>query len=209
AELNIPIGFRQAHAKVRNVELRITRERAVLHEQERKLVQDLSDAVARVQQTFVVMQTNFNRRIAARQYLQSVEAAYQSDNATLDLVLEAQRRIAEAESRYHASVVEYARSISQLHYTKGSLLDYNEVFLAEGPWPGKAYHDAANREHRRLPALPVDWFSLKHSPIVSQGPYPQQIVPENGMPAGMSSGPMPGPGTPGYLPPPEMVPPGA
>ena len=125
----------------------------MLHEQERKLVQDLSDAMARTQQTFAVMQTNFNRRIAARQYLQSVEAAYASDNAPLDLVLEAQRRLAEAETRYHASVVEYARSISQVHYTKGSLLDYNEVYLAEGPWPGKAYRDAAEREHRRLPSV--------------------------------------------------------
>ncbi len=190
AEFSMPLGQRHAHAKVRNVELRITREKAVLYEQERKVVYDLSDAIARSQQTFAVMQTNFNRRIAARQYLQSVEAAYLSDNAPLDLVLEAQRRLAEAETRYHASVAEYARSISQVHYIKGSLLDYNEVYLAEGPWPGKAYRDAAEREHRRLPPLGLDGLTLMFSPIVSQGPTPQQIVPA-GPPVEMQGEPVP------------------
>jgi hypothetical protein len=212
AEFSMPLGQRHAHAKVRNAELRLTRDKALLHEQERKLVQDLSDAVARAQQTYAVMQTAFNRRIAARQYLQSVEAAYLSDNAPLDLVLEAQRRLAEAETRYHAAVVEYARSISQVHFVKGSLLDYNEVYLAEGPWPAKAYRDAADREHRRLPPLGLDELTLRRAPIVSQGQYPQQIVPQ-GMPTelpGPGFGPPPGPGAPPYqpIPPAEHVPPG-
>ena len=47
-----------------------------------------------------------------------------------------QRRRAEAESSYARALVDYSRSISQLHYRKGSLLEYNGVFLAEGPWPG-------------------------------------------------------------------------
>jgi outer membrane protein TolC len=213
-EFSMPLGQRHAHAKVRNAELRITREKAVLREQERKLVQDLSDAVARSQQTYAVTQTAFNRRIAARQYLQSVEAAYLSDNAPLDLVLEAQRRLAEAEIRYHAAAVEYARSVSQVHFVKGSLLDYNEVYLAEGPWPGKAYRDAAQRERRRLPPLGLDGLTLLRSPIVSQGPYAQQIVP-GGVPAEMPHDAIPstpdGSSAPGYAPPmapPEVVPPG-
>jgi hypothetical protein len=65
----------------------------------------------------------------------------------------------------------------QVHFAKGSLLDYNEVYLAEGPWPGKAYHDAARREHLRLPRIPLDNFTLRRSPIVSAGEYPQQLEP--------------------------------
>jgi hypothetical protein len=213
AEMSMPLGQRHAHAKVRNVELRITRERAVLHEQERKLVHDLSDAVARLQQTFEVMQTNFNRRIAARQNLQAVEAAYTAERAPLDLVLEALRRLVEGEQRYHASVVEYARSISQLHYVKGSLLDYNEVFLAEGPWPRGAYRDARERERRRLPRLPIAPLTMLRTPNVTQGPTPQQIVPNYPVevPGGPGMAPPGGPGEPRLLPPmppPETVPPG-
>mgnify|MGYP006961823076 CR=1 FL=1 len=29
-----------------------------------------------------------------------------------------------------------------VHFRKGSLLEYNGVYLAEGPWPAKAYFDA-------------------------------------------------------------------
>jgi len=199
AELEIPLGYRQAHAKVRNAQLRLARNRAVLKEQERKVVQELSDAVARVAQTYSIMQTSFNRRKAAQQYLQSVKAAYHSrpETARLDLVLEAQRRVGESDRRYFASLVEYARSITQVHFVKGSLLDYNEIYLAEGPWPNKAYHDAARRERLRMPRLKLDDFTLHHAPMVSHGEYPQQMLPQHG--AGS---------LPAELAPAETIPPG-
>jgi outer membrane protein TolC len=204
AELNVPLGQRHAHAKVRNVELRLCRERAILHEQERRVVHDLSDAIARSQQTYAILQTNFNRRQSARQYLQSVEAAYHSDNAPLDLVLEAQRRVSEAETRYFASLAEYARAVTQVHFAKGSLLDYNEVYLAEGPWPGKAYHDAARRDQLRTSPLGVDDYTLRRAKLVSAGEVPQQIEPpgeiihETSSPSNFAAPPLPG----------ELVPPG-
>ncbi|MDT8280509.1 MAG: hypothetical protein RQ806_08190, partial [Erythrobacter sp.] len=41
--------------------------------------------------------TNFNGRIAAKKEVESVEAAYDNGTVTLDLLLQAQRRLAEAE----------------------------------------------------------------------------------------------------------------
>ena len=64
---------------------------------------------------------------------------------TLDLLLQAQQRRAEAESAYYRSLVDYNRAIMRVHCRKGSLLEYNGIFLQEGPWPGKAYFDATRR----------------------------------------------------------------
>ena len=68
---------------------------------------------------------------------------------TLDLLLDAQRRRAEAESAYYRSLVDYNRAIMNVHYRKGSLLEYDGVYLAEGPWPAKAYFDALRQARKR------------------------------------------------------------
>ena len=68
---------------------------------------------------------------------------------TLDLLLDAQRRRAEAESAYYRSLVDYNQAIMNVHYRKGSLLDYDGVYLAEGPWPAKAYFDAMRQARKR------------------------------------------------------------
>ena len=65
--------------------------------------------------------------------------------------------------------------MKQVHYEKGSLLDLNEVYLSEGPWPHRAYHDAAERAVR---SRPVPWLTrLTHPlpPLISGGVYPLQL----------------------------------
>ena len=77
-----------------------------------------------------------------------------------------------AESDYYRSVTNYAKSISQVHYRKGSLLEYNGVYLTEGPWPAKAYFDARRRARARSAALYLD-YGFTYPKVVSQGPIPQ------------------------------------
>ncbi len=75
-----------------------------------------------------------------------MQSAYDVGTVTLDLLLDAQRRLADAAARPdYRSQADYNRNIAQVHLRKGSLLEYNDVYLAEGPWPAKAYFDA----HRR------------------------------------------------------------
>jgi len=170
-EFSAPIGFRQAHAGVRNAELRLMRERTVLREQERQVVHDLSNAVAEAQRAYAVVQTNYNRRFAAKQQLDALQAAYEDDKADFYVVLDAQRRLAEAESDYFKSQVEYALAVRNVHFEKGTLLDYCGVMLAEGPWPDKAYVDAGRRERFRGRPRPLNYV-LDHPPVVSRGPQP-------------------------------------
>ena len=157
AQFLMPLGFRRELATVRHHQLQLARERARLQDEELEASHALVDAVRNVDTNFALAQTNFNRRVAAERQVEAVQAAYDANTVTLDQLLDAQRRRAEAESSYYRALVDYNRSISQLHYRKGSLLEYNGVFLAEGPWPGKAYFDAHRRARQRDASIYLDY----------------------------------------------------
>jgi len=180
-EFTAPFGFRQAHTAVRNAELQVARQRAILDEQQREIVHDLSAAFAELERTYTVSQTNYNRRLAALQQLRVLDAVYEDADQSektrlLDLLLDAQRRLADAESRYYRSLAEYTLAVKRVHLQKGSLLDYCEVFLAEGLWPGKAYYDACRRDRSRTAPKCLSDYRMARSTIVSQGTYPQDTV---------------------------------
>lgn len=179
-DLSIPIGNRRARAAVRNAELRLSRERAILAEQERQVVADLSDSIAEKRRAFVLARKNFNRTKASRDQL----AALQEDFANadriertrlLDLLLNAQLLAAEAETRFHRSMAEYMVAVKNVHYEKGSLLALNEIQLAEGPWPRSAYVDAGRRMQSRRRSPKLNDFVHRPTPRVSLGEYPQSL----------------------------------
>jgi len=159
-------------AGVRNAQLALAKEQAKLQEGELELSHQLAYAVREVETNHVLSQTNFNRRIAAARQVQAVAAAYETDTITLDVLLNAQRQLAQAESDYFRSLVNYNKSIAQVHFRKGSLLEYNGVYLAEGPWPGKAYFDARRRSRSRAASTPLD-YGFTQPRVVSRGPIEQ------------------------------------
>jgi hypothetical protein len=177
-ELSFPIGFRKAYAAVRHSELQLARERSLLFEQERAVLYDLSNSISEVERAYSLVETNHNRRLAASEQVAAVQTAFEADNATLDTMLDAQRRRADADTAYYRALVEYQLAVKNVQVEKGTLLDYNEITLNEGPWPDKAYADAADRESRRGPPIldPLPWTK---GPIVSQGVFPQGIPAAN------------------------------
>ncbi len=176
-EFSAPLGFRQAHVNVHNAELRLARERALLQSQEREIIYALEQAIAEMDRSFLVMQTNFNRFMAARQQVAAVDAAYKDDRVELIAVLDAQRRLAEAESQHFKSRSEYAVALKNVHFEKGTLLDYNGVASSEGPWPAKAYQDAADLSARR--GRP--WRAPASAIPVSTGVSPPALIQSQGM----------------------------
>lgn len=190
-EFNMPLGFRRGHAAVRNAQLRLSRERALLREQELEIAHAVAAAVADVDRALTVTETQAKRRGAAKEQLAAVQAAYDAEAAPLDLVLEAQRRVAEADGQFFRSLAEYAVAVKNVHFEKGSLLDYNQVFLSESGWPDKAYRDAAARQARRRP-----WrlnYSFSRPPAVSNGPAPQGTLPPGGPDGVLVPPPLPAP----------------
>ena len=172
-ELSVPIGHRRGHAAARNAELLLCRERAILREQEHQVLHEVASAVADMQRAYVTSQTSFNRLDAARVQLEAIKAEFEAEKAPLDLLLDAQRRLAEADSQHHRSLAEFAVAVKNVHFAKGTLLDYDDVYLSEGGWPQMAYQDAAERNRLRGEHRPLNYASAK-APRVSYGAYEQQ-----------------------------------
>ena len=189
--LDVPIGFRLGLSTVRNAQLKLARERAILQEIELEASHQMAWAIRDLEQHIVLTQTNFNRRVAAQRNVEAVTAAYETGTITLDVLLQAQRFLAQAESDYFRSLVNYNKAIAQVHYRKGSLLEYNGVYLAEGPWPGKAYFDARRRARARDAALYLD-YGFTMPKVLSRGPYEQHA---GRRPAGDTTDVAPGPDT--------------
>lgn len=171
-EFSMPIGFRQELAGVRNVQLQIAREKAVMEDMELEVSHLLTDTIRDLDSNYSLVQTNLNRLIAADKEVDSVQAAYDAGTVTLDLLLDAQRRRSDAQIAYFQALIEYNIAIKDVHLRKGSLLDYNGVFLAEGPWPEKAYFDAKGHARRRSASHYVD-YGYTRPGVISRGSVPQ------------------------------------
>ncbi|MBQ3331800.1 MAG: TolC family protein [Thermoguttaceae bacterium] len=184
--MEVPIGFRRELAGVRNAELLLCRERAILQEQELELVHNLSDLYADIDRTYREVEAYLAVLRAARKEVRAVQAAYDGGMTTLFQVLDAQQKLADAETSYYRMVIDYNLAIMKLNYRKGSLLEYNGVTLAEGPWPNKAYFDATTRAMERDAA---HYFNrgITLPTVISRGPYPQvqgtdpTIIPSDGI----------------------------
>ncbi|MBI3861267.1 MAG: TolC family protein [Planctomycetia bacterium] len=167
-DFSMPLGFRKGHVAVRNAELQLARERAVLNEQERQVVLDLSNAIADMNRAHHVLETNYNRRAAAMEQLKALKAVEDPTPQMLYILLDAQRKLAEAESQYYRSLVEYEIGIKNVHFEKGSILEYNGVYLTELPSPAKAYKDAL--EKIKLRSRSGRWAEkMAGTRIVSEG----------------------------------------
>ncbi len=171
-QFSMPLGFRKEMSGVRNAQIALAREKVKLQEGELELSHQLAFAIRDLETDYVLSQTDFNRRIAAQRQVEAVQAAYETDTITLDVLLRAQQELAAAESAYYRALVNYNRAIATVHLRKGSLLEYNGVYLAEGPWPGKAYFDARRRARARAASTYLD-YGFTNPRVVSRGPYDQ------------------------------------
>jgi hypothetical protein len=170
----MPIGYRRALSGVRTAQLALARERARLEDMELNVSHLMTEAVRQLGLNYRLVQTHFNRWRAAHREVESAEALYEGGRETLNIVLDAQRRRADAQASYYQALTNYSKAIANVHFRKGSLLEYNNVQLAEGPWPEKAYWDALQRARERDASYYLDYGWTRPS-VVSQGPVPQQM----------------------------------
>ncbi|HET6880398.1 MAG TPA: TolC family protein [Pirellulales bacterium] len=170
----MPIGFRLAMSGVRNAELVLAQSRAFLQDQELELSHVLTNSIRDLDRNYQVSRTTFNRRVAAAKQVEAVKATYDMGTATLDMLLDAQRRLADAEIAYYRALIDYNVAILQVHYRKNSLLEYNGIYLAEGPWPAKAYFDARKRARERDAAHFINYGYTRPN-VLSRGQMPQYM----------------------------------
>ncbi|MGI9470729.1 MAG: TolC family protein [Rubripirellula sp.] len=135
-ELRLPVGFRQAHAAVRNARFVVARQQTLLREQERRILRDLTNEVVECDRAYAQMQTNMNRYLAATDALEAMEANRRVGlPISLVELLDAQRRASEAQSKYYLSLAQYAISTKDVQFQKGTLLHATQLMILDQPSP--------------------------------------------------------------------------
>ncbi|MGD9853882.1 MAG: TolC family protein [Planctomycetaceae bacterium] len=152
-ELTMPLGFRQAHAQVRNIELRLAKAREVLYVQEQEIGHELAVAFQELTRAYAAAEANYSRRDAAIDNVETIQLQESGEIKTVDEVLRAQERRAQAEVAFFTSVVQYNKSLTNLHFRKGTLLEDANIRLLEGGWDAGAYVDAYRRAQCRTGAV--------------------------------------------------------
>jgi hypothetical protein len=107
----------------------------------------------------------------------------------LELLLQAQRRAVEADSSYYRSLAEYNVAIVAIHRARGSLLDYYNVYLNEGPSSEDAHRSAVKQARRFCPRV-LNYCFERPCPV-SQGPFDQHFAVGDQPPTGGQSMPIP------------------
>ena len=190
-ELNFPVGFRAASLAVANARLNLTRERAVMDETELRVSHDLSNAARQVELTHRLLETNYNRLLADIRQVDVLGRRYRDGSDNINFLLQAQRQAVVSAVEFYIALGNYNLAIRDLHRQKGSLLAYNQVQLAEGPWAAGAQQDAhrigrflhprVSNENVDAPApLTTGFFdpsAVQSSVIPSQVVQPQQPTP--------------------------------
>ncbi len=173
-QYQMPVGFRRELGRVRNVQLQIARERARLEEMELAQTHQLSTTLLNLDAFHQLAKTRFNHWKSAHDEFSAAEALFLGGKGSLEPVLDAQRRRSEAQREYYRVLSEYNKAIADVHFRKGSLLEYNNIFLEEGPWPEKAYWDALGLARQRDASYYLD-YGWSRPGVISQGPVEQQL----------------------------------
>jgi len=169
-------GARRQLASVRNSQLGLARETEVLHEKEIALIHRLSEEVSLMQSHYEQIEIKLNQWSASERDAKAWTDKFEVGDTNLDMILDnllrSQERRARAQADYYRAVTEYNKSIVQVHLLKGSLLEYNNICLQEGPWAEKAYWDAEGHAKRRDAAHYMD-YGASRPRVISQGAYQQ------------------------------------
>ena len=173
-EMNFPVGFRTASVAVSHAQLNLARERSLLAETELRISHDLSNASRQVKLTHQLMETNYNRYLADLRQVEVLERRYRDGSDNINFLLQAQRQVVTSETEFYRSLANYNLAIRDFHRQKGSLLAYNQVQIAEGPWNRDAKRDAIHVGKFLAPAANS---STLHRPApISRGAFdPSEI----------------------------------
>ena len=128
-QMNMPLGFRQANAGVQHAELQLRRERAILDEQEKQILHDVRKAFRQSKQSQRNLTIARQRLEAAQRALLARLSAYAADTVQLDQLLDAQRRMAEAQSNFQRARIDMELATAAIHRESGQLLPQHAVFL--------------------------------------------------------------------------------
>jgi outer membrane protein TolC len=151
--LDVPLGFRDAHAGVRAARLLLAQSYSLLQDQELKAQRYLALQYRRVAETNVRIEAARSQREAAAQQLTLRFQEFAVGRGTLEFLLSAQIAWANALRDEFALIADYNNALATFEFAKGTILQHDNIVIGEGPLPGCARVRAVEHERERTEAL--------------------------------------------------------
>jgi outer membrane protein TolC len=152
--MNVPLGFRAAHATVRAARLNLERSYLSLQTDENKAELFLGLAYRQVlefQQQIEIQQAALDAATTQLQRLYDLFRLGRSKPYGADLIL-ALENWANSVSGVYSAIVQYNNALATFEFAKGSMLAHDNIYITEGPLPGCAQVRAVEHERQRTMA---------------------------------------------------------
>src|SRR5262249_6132229 len=203
----VPLGMRAPLANTRQAQYALLRSRAYLQQVVHQTTHSLARFFLEIDANYKQFKTASRLRSAAAQRLEAQRAYYEEGKIAIDRFLDAVSQYATAVATEAQYKTTYNISIVALEEAKGTLLGYDNIAVAEGPQPRKAYIQArdiqdAHRQHH----IPPDGPMMPHPPGGPATPDQPEPKPPPDAGAAQELPPMPAPVGP-LGPPPTPAPP--
>ena len=144
-------------ANTRQAQYTLLRARAYLQQIVHQTTHSLARFFLEIDANYKQFKTASRLRAAAAQRLEAQRAYYEEGRITIDRFLDAVSQYATAVATEAQYKTTYNISIVALEEAKGTLLAYDNIAVAEGPHPRKAYIQARDIQdaHRRFRSPPM------------------------------------------------------
>jgi hypothetical protein len=178
----MPLGMRSPLANTRNAQYTLLRARAFLQQVVHQTTHSLARFFLEIDANYKQFKTASRLRAAAAQRLDAQRAYYEEGRITIDRFLDAVSQYATAVATEAQHKTTYNISIVALEEAKGTLLAYDNIAVAEGPQPRKAYVQArdiqdAHKQHHIAPDGPM----VPQQPVGPLNPDPSVSNPPPGV----------------------------
>jgi outer membrane protein TolC len=151
--MDVALGYRDANAAVRAAKLNLARSYAIMQDQEQKAQQFLALEYTNVIEFYETIRANRAQREAAAITLDARFKEFLAGKGTLDFLLESQRVWADALRDEYTSIVQYNNALATYEYAKGTLLQHDNITIAEGALPHAVQQRAVEHEREKAKAI--------------------------------------------------------
>jgi hypothetical protein len=153
--LDWPLGFREAHAQVRQAELGLVQSYWVLRDTENRYTRFLNSQYQALPNTYEQIRAQRAQREAAAITLDRRFKEFTAGRGTIDFLLEAQRLWADALQAEYNAVAQYNSALARFEYAKGTIMQHDNVVISEAGLPQCAQVRAVEHERERSKAIVV------------------------------------------------------
>jgi outer membrane protein TolC len=190
--LDMPLGFREGNALVRQAQLNLWRSYYTLSDAERKLFELLVQSKRQLDQAYATIEIQRRVKEANQRQVDIIvkritAGAYQGSGPFLQFTT-AQQNLANALSAEYRALADYNSALARIEFAKGTIQRYNNVSVAEGPLPSFVQKKAADHFREREAAIKLrehpaeDGLQGFQMMPLEQMPNPLDVL-NGGMPA--------------------------